>query len=54
MSEETVTISKSEYQRLKDDQEFLECLSAAGVDNWEGYTVAVQEYAESHPEQKQP
>jgi hypothetical protein len=38
--EETVTISKKEYEQLQRDQRFLECLRGAGVDNWEGYDCA--------------
>lgn len=38
--EETVTIAKSEYERLVEDSEWLGCLEAAGVDNWEGYEFA--------------
>ena len=38
--EETVTISKKEYEELQKDQWFLECLRGAGVDNWEGYDCA--------------
>jgi hypothetical protein len=37
MSEETVTIKKSVYMKLKEDQKILDALYAAGVDNWEGY-----------------
>lgn len=37
---ETVTIAKSEYERLLRDSEFLGCLEACGVDNWEGYSYA--------------
>ena len=40
MAEDPVTISRAEYDRLKVDQEFLECLQAAGVDNWSGYDYA--------------
>lgn len=36
----TWTLSQAEYQELKNDAEFLRCLEAAGVDNWEGYSVA--------------
>lgn len=32
---ETITISVQEYERLKRSAEWLECLEAAGVDNWE-------------------
>jgi hypothetical protein len=38
--EETVTISKKEYEQLQKDQWFLECLRKTGVDNWEGYDFA--------------
>ena len=36
----TWTLTNSEYQGLKRDSEFLGCLEAAGVDNWEGYSLA--------------
>lgn len=35
--EETITISKIEYERLKHASLFLETLEAFGVDNWLGY-----------------
>ena len=35
-----VTISKLEYDQLLENSEFLECLEAAGVDNWSGYDYA--------------
>jgi len=38
--EETVTIAKSEYERLVKDSEFLGALEACGVDNWGGYSDA--------------
>ncbi len=44
MPEETVTISKEEYDDLLDSQRFLNCLENAGVDNWEGYEFAQEEY----------
>lgn len=37
MQDETVIISKAEYDELMERSEFLSCLQAAGVDNWEGY-----------------
>lgn len=40
MNEETVTISKKEYESLKEDARWLQCLEGAGVDNWEGYDYA--------------
>lgn len=35
-----VLISAEEYTRLLEDSEFLQCLMAAGVDNWDGYDLA--------------
>lgn len=40
--DETVTISKKEYDKLVKDSEFLNALKAAGVDNWEGYSYAFE------------
>ena len=40
MPEETVTIKKSEYEELLKDSNWLACLEAAGVDNWQGYDYA--------------
>lgn len=39
-----VTISKERYDELLDAEEFLNCLEAAGVDNWEGYDYAQELY----------
>lgn len=41
-SNETVTISKEEYDSLLEDQHMLQCLQAAGVDNWDGYDLAIE------------
>lgn len=35
-----VTITKKEYDSLKEDSKWLLCLEGAGVDNWEGYDFA--------------
>ena len=48
--EETVTISKSEYKRLLNAEEFLSCLQATGVDNWNGYDDAKQMMSEEEEE----
>lgn len=40
--EETVTISKKEYESLLEDSEKLSALEAAGVDNWQGYDDAME------------
>lgn len=44
MEAEMVTITKKEYESLLDSQRQLDCLECAGVDNWEGYHYAMQEY----------
>lgn len=44
MAIETVTISRKEYEGLLDDQLLLNCLRNAGVDNWEGFDFAIEEY----------
>lgn len=49
MEPETVTITKSEYDRLLDDYKFLEALRAAGVDNWGGYDDACDIYNGKDP-----
>ncbi len=41
---DTVTIELDEYEELLDDARLLECLQAAGVDNWEGYAEAMRAY----------
>ncbi|MGE7271398.1 hypothetical protein ACQKK5_08060 [Brevibacillus panacihumi] len=38
--EKMVTIPQSEYESLLRDSEFLSCLEACGVDNWQGYSDA--------------
>lgn len=42
--EETVTISKKEYDDLLADSKFLSLLEMFGVDNWEGYDEAKAEF----------
>tara|TARA_R110000787_G_scaffold16774_13_gene52620 strand:+ start:324 stop:479 length:156 start_codon:yes stop_codon:yes gene_type:complete len=38
--EETVVISKKEYDDLLEAQLWLQCLENAGVDNWAGISFA--------------
>ena len=38
--DETVTITKKEYDQFVEDTRWLRALEAAGVDNWEGYDIA--------------
>lgn len=35
-----VTITKAEHELLLERNEFLNCLEACGVDNWDGYGKA--------------
>lgn len=42
MNEKTVTISKTEYESLKEDARWLQCLENAGVDNWGGIDYAYE------------
>jgi phage pi2 protein 07 len=44
--EETITITKDEYDELIEDRKFLDCLRSAGVDNWEGYDFAIEMFNE--------
>lgn len=40
-TEDTVTISKSEYNSLLRDEQKLQAFESAGVDNWQGYDDAM-------------
>lgn len=44
MSEEMITITKEEYDRLVDRNNKLCALENGGVDNWEWYSESLQEY----------
>lgn len=43
---DTVTIPKTEYEEMKKAIMKLDCLEAAGVDNWEWYGDAMAKYRE--------
>ena len=40
--EDTVTISRKEYESLLEDSQWLACLESAGVDNWSGIDFAIE------------
>lgn len=40
--EETITITKKEYESLLEDSKKLQALEGAGVDNWQGYDYAME------------
>ncbi len=44
LPKDTVTIPKKEYDSLVEDAFLLQCLQNAGVDNWEGWDYALQEF----------
>ncbi len=45
---EMISIPKKIYDGLVEDQEFLEALQSAGVDNWEGYDMARESMDEDY------
>lgn len=50
---EYVTIPKKEYESLKDDLLWRQCLESGGVDNWSYYSDSLREggyYAEEDDE----
>jgi len=42
MDEKTITITKTKYEYLKRSEQKLNALEAAGVDNWDGYDLAME------------
>jgi len=42
MENEKVIITKREYNELIRMSKFLSCLYACGIDNWEGYGIALE------------
>lgn len=54
MVDDTVNIPIEEYEELLEDSMFLEALSRAGVDNWDGYDYAHEIFEEMNtPDQRQ-
>ena len=48
--EQTVTITQSLFDQLMKDSEWLGCLEAAGVDNWQGIDEAYRMFNEDTEE----
>ncbi|WP_458773865.1 hypothetical protein [Clostridium neonatale] len=42
VEEDSITISKEEYEQLLGKEKLLDCLEAAGVDNWGGWDDAME------------
>lgn len=49
--QETVTIPIRTYVDMKERCDWLDCLEAAGVDNWQGIEEAIRIHNESNGEQ---
>lgn len=47
----TVTITEDEYKSLLDDAFWRTCLEHAGVDNWDGFDWAMEEYHKGESEE---
>lgn len=43
MDKDTVTIPRSEYESLKDDAKWRQCLESGGVDNWSYYHESLKD-----------
>ena len=41
-----ISISEEEYKTLLNDSILLNCLQMMGVDNWDGYDDAIEQYQE--------
>ena len=41
-----ISISEEEYDSLLKDSILLNCLQMMGVDNWDGYDEAIEQYQE--------
>lgn len=46
MDNDMVTISSNEYRDLLEDQRWRQCFQNAGVDNWEGYDYAMEDFCD--------
>lgn len=50
----SVTISLAEYEELLESDAMLNALTAAGVDNWDGYDEAISIYDEYNNSADEP
>lgn len=46
--DDLIQVSAKHYQDLIRDSRWLECLENAGIDNWDGYDYAQEEYFETY------
>jgi len=47
MSEKMIVVNETYYLAIQQDSEFLECLDACKVHEWDGYQEAVEMHEES-------
>lgn len=52
MKHETITTERR--IELEQAEEFLRLLQAFGVDNWQGYDIAVEQWEMQHPGEEVP
>ena len=52
-ADDTVTISRKEYNQLQKDAVMLNALEACGVDNWHGYSDARRYLREQQEEDEE-
>jgi len=50
MENNTMTITMDDYKTLQRNSIFLNALRNAGVDNWDGYSYALEIFRQSYPE----
>ena len=50
MEKEMITITAKEYDSLKRSSAFLDCLEGAGVDNWDGWCDAMDDFRSEYPD----
>jgi hypothetical protein len=48
IDENSVTITKTEYNKLIESKNKLDALVAFGVDNWQGYSDAMEYYGKTY------
>lgn len=47
---EKVILTREEYNELLRGVDFLNCLRACGVDNWDGYDYAIEMFNNENPD----
>lgn len=46
LGDETITITKEEYEHLVENDKFMDALEIAGVEDWHGYDYALDIFSE--------